>query len=223
MAHAGSHLASAVFADLVVACLTQFPAATVSAVAGLALDELLKNRRERAREILLDELRAGDVVLAETAVEESVAIAFRYTRAAQEGAARLNLRLMAQVIRGQAMHKVLHADEFLYWADIIASLKREEVYLIATLRRSLDYVNEDVTRRGEIDVCKTWENARDQLVPRVLPDEATMRAIAMGASRTGFLMPGNTFTGIGYFVPTPFLEKVLQLCDFDAALKKEPQ
>jgi hypothetical protein len=65
---------------------------------GLAIEQLLRRRNEAARKVLLDELRHGSRTIDRDEMEEAIAIFNRYARAAVEGAARLNLRLMARVI-----------------------------------------------------------------------------------------------------------------------------
>ena len=102
---------------------------------GVAIEQLFRHRAEVARDILLDELRGADKTLAAAEIEEAAAIFYRYMRAAQEGGARLNLRLMAKVIAGQAHRGNLLADEFLYYADMLASLRREEILVLGTLYR----------------------------------------------------------------------------------------
>jgi hypothetical protein len=68
--------------------------------------------------------------------DDAAAFLLRYLRAAQEGAARLNLRLMARVVVGKAhAGEPLYADEFLRYADTLASLARNEVVLLGALIR----------------------------------------------------------------------------------------
>lgn len=62
----------------------------------IAAERLQRWRLERARDILIDELRRGERTLSAPEADEIVAVLLRYGRAAQEGAARLNLRLMAK-------------------------------------------------------------------------------------------------------------------------------
>jgi hypothetical protein len=95
---------------------------SVGNVAGVALESLLKKRVVAAREILLAEIPRGDVTLASAELEEVVAIIYRFLRSAQEGAARRNLRLLAQVIAGQSKNSAISADEFLYYANLLAGL-----------------------------------------------------------------------------------------------------
>jgi len=116
--------------------ITTAGAGASAALAGWTLGSLFRKRLDTAREILLEELRRCEKSLHEIGeVEEVAAITYRFARAAQEGTARLNLRLMAKVIAGQARLGTLVANEFLYYADIIASLRREEIILITTLHK----------------------------------------------------------------------------------------
>jgi len=188
-------------------------------VLGVALSSLFRKRLEQAREILLEELRRGDKKLTDVGeVEEAAAIIYRYGRAAQEGAARLNLRLMAKVIAGQAQIGNLVADDFLYYADMLASLRREEIILIATLHR-----NQTLTEQGTLDELQTWTKSLEELVPLLFSSESEMLAVAQGAARTGFVTSGVTFDGMSAFVPSALLEKLQGLAPFDDALRREGQ
>lgn len=68
------------------------------ATAGALVASYLRRRDEQAREIVLEELKAGLVDTFEAASQDdAIAITLRIIRAAREGAAHLNLRLMAKV------------------------------------------------------------------------------------------------------------------------------
>ncbi len=99
-----------------------------------AIQQVFKKRIMAAREILLEEIKNGNKEVLDS-VDEMVAIVYRYSRAAQEGAARINLRLMAQVISGKNVSENLTANRFLYYADIISSLRLEEIKLIGIMIR----------------------------------------------------------------------------------------
>ena len=89
---------------------------------------LIDRRIKQAREILLEEIRRGEKHISQAGDEdEFAAILFRYQRAAIEGTARLNLRLLAAVAAGQGARTGFAADEFLAWADVLATLRREEL------------------------------------------------------------------------------------------------
>src|SRR5712692_6521403 len=73
---------------------------------------------------------ASDVLYS---AREAVAETPANLRAAQEGAARLNLRLLAKVIAGQFQAGRLVADEFLHHAERLALLSRDEVVVIGMI------------------------------------------------------------------------------------------
>lgn len=86
--------------------------------------------------------------------DEFVAILYRYLSKAQEGAACLNLRLMARVVREQLEGPGLYASEFLRYSELLASLTREEVILLATRCRL----------KVQFDAKKTEDNWSDTMV-----------------------------------------------------------
>lgn len=77
----------------------------IDGMPGMAVAALKAYRQrlgEAATEILLDELQQGDVDAAKVAAEdERIAVVYRYLRASWEGAARVNLRLLAKAIAGR--------------------------------------------------------------------------------------------------------------------------
>ena len=68
------------------------------ATASHILHKVFEKKAIEARDILLQEMSQGGAP--EIAEDDAVYIIYRYLRAAQEGAARVNLRLLAQVIAG---------------------------------------------------------------------------------------------------------------------------
>src|SRR5215210_3714851 len=66
------------------------------------LQSVFHRRAEAARDIFLDEMRHGEKTMDADEVEEAVTVVHHHLRAAQEGSARANLRVMARVIDGQA-------------------------------------------------------------------------------------------------------------------------
>lgn len=113
-------------------------ASTTSSTLNLAFTRVMAGRAAVAREVLLDELAKGRASPSDPLPDDTAMVTFRYMRAAQEGAARLNLRLLAGVIAGQLSGSGLYADEFLRWADILAALRREEVIVLGVMQRLND-------------------------------------------------------------------------------------
>jgi hypothetical protein len=95
-----------------------------------------RRRHEMARDILFEELRHANISDTQAALEdEAIAVIIRYLRAAQEGVARLNLRLLAKAIAGKLRSGSLVAEEFLRYAEALASLSRDEIIVIGAMYR----------------------------------------------------------------------------------------
>ena len=186
------------------------------AMAGEALKALFQKRADDAREIMLTAIERGDIRFSETDVEESVAVVYRYLRAAQEGAARVNLRLLAEVFCGQARLGLIKADEFLYYADVLTPLRRDEILLTGCILRywneATDQKNDPIERMRIATV-----KSQSALIPNVFEDHAEFRAVADGMRRTGFFSIQATAGGGDLLGPSPVLMRLARLVDFDAA------
>ncbi len=180
--------------------------------AGFALvaGQLLRQRAEQARDILLDELRRGEQTLSAPEVDETVAVLLRYGRAAQEGAARLNLRLMAKIIAGQAQQHVLYANEFLRHADVIAGLRREEVILLGALQRHWDAPAVQALANDHDRMNEAKRLMLAELIPVPFMDIAELAATEDAIVRTGFLAGTETFGGTIY-KPTRTFQRICAL------------
>jgi len=188
---------------------------SVGNVAGVALESLLKKRVVAAREILLAEIARGDVTLASAELEEVVAIIYRFLRSAQEGAARRNLRLLAQVIAGQSKNSAISADEFLYYANLLEPLRHEEILFFGMLIRhwkSTSLISESSEKRCVEAMAAT----KRELVPAVVPSEADFAALVGSLTRTGLLTTHPAWDSPMY-EPSPLLERIVQMVDFEAA------
>jgi hypothetical protein len=103
-------------------------------VAGAAIARYFRRRTEQARDILFEELRQANIRDTQAPSEDdAIAVIVRYLRAAHEGAARLNLRLLAKAIAGKLRTGDLVADEFLQYAEALGSLSRDEIIVIAAV------------------------------------------------------------------------------------------
>lgn len=206
---------------------TQIPvSAIIGRAAGTAVSRVLAKRLANARDVLLEELRRGKPVYLSDVMSEDDAAAFllRYLRAAQEGAARLNLRLMARVVLGKAhVGEPLYADEFLRYADSLASLTREEVIFLGRLifwhRRAPVREGPDDNSTPEF---RQWRSLRvDVSGPeKAFLDEPTLLATAISASRTGLVVQSSVIGGTIYS-PSPALLKLAALVDLEDVLAED--
>ncbi len=192
-----------------------------------AFSWLLAGRHEAAREILLEELRNGEKRLPPEQIDEGVAIVYRYFRAAQEGSARLNLRLMAKAIAGQVQKQDLIADEFLSLADLIASLRRHEVLLLAEIHKGWN--SSAIKKIESIDKPKALLEALEKelaLAPAVFQDREAILASSAALVRTGLLvslpsLPAHTATRNLEYKPTRNLDRLMELAPLEAAIRRE--
>lgn len=144
------------------------------------IKDVMERRADSARSIAIEEITAGrgDVLLDAPRTDEFVAIVWRYLRAAEEGAARTNLRLMAAVIAGKPSSPPLYASEFLRWSDLVASLSEAEIVLLATLHR-------ECTIGGK----HTGDHAaRRSLIPRHFLDDEDFNLTGHALIRTGLIV-----------------------------------
>jgi hypothetical protein len=180
---------------------------------------LIDARRTQASDLLIEELRHGQAFVDSIGeVDELAAIFLKYIRAAEEGAARLNLRLMAMTIRGMTDRRTLTASRFLYYAGFMATLSREEVIAIATL-----YKNEalEPDRRSDNEARgRARVRTKEDLVPAFFPTERHLNSTLQAATRTGLVI-GATGWGVLVYETTPLMEEVASLAPFRDALERE--
>jgi hypothetical protein len=195
-------------------------ASSMSTLAVETLKSVIERRRASAVRILLEELRAGRTTPSDSDVPEVVAALFRFQRAAEEGAARLNLRLMGAVFAGQVVHRSMTADEFLYLADILAPLKREEVIVLGTFARLYADGGPTLASRD------LQLRAIQELVPDIFDNNDALMATAGALLRTGFLMavvPPSNYSAeeIGFiYRPTHLLARLSGLLDIEGVVKR---
>jgi hypothetical protein len=184
-----------------------------------ALSNIMAKRAAVARDILLEEVRLGDVPLSAPQIEEGVAVLYRYLRAAQEGAARVNLRLLAQAIAGKASRGDLDASEFLHDANMIGSLRFAEIQLLAKLHQawSSEWILENEESARPIAAME-W--VKCELVPSVFETYGDLIATAGSVVRTGLLSVAPGLDGMTYFT-TLYLERLMEDSPFDEAIAKE--
>jgi hypothetical protein len=183
---------------------------------GTAIKEYLRQRAEEARLVLLDEVKKANIDAANAASkDDAIAVVFRFERAVREGTARLNLRLMAKAMAGSLHIGTLVADEFLLYADALATLSRDEIIVIAAILR------EHRRRRSLLqnENGDTWWRARIALEAEGWSSDRAGTA-ATRAQRSGFI---RAFQVQDYptFQPTVMLVDLGRTVDFEDALRAE--
>lgn len=99
-------------------------------------DQIVERKAEQARKILMEEVEDGD--FSSVPEDEIVSIIHRYLQASINGTAKLNLRLLAQLIKGltqnnENLEAGLYASKFNRYSNILADLSYEELQILATL------------------------------------------------------------------------------------------
>lgn len=188
---------------------------TAAAGASFALQRLLLGRAERARDIFIDELKRGDRTIHEIAEDEAAAITYRYFRAATEGAARINLRLMAAVVGGSEQKPGTYADDFLRWADVIASMTREELIVCGVVYRLGK--GQKLSRDGNF-----WSGCLSELREQHGIDAEDADQFAAGLLRTGLLVILGGLMDMGHaYLPSRKLMSLGAMVDFHSVFEAE--
>jgi hypothetical protein len=201
-------------------------------VAGLAVGRYFRRRAEAARDILLDELRQANISEAQAASEDdAIAVIVRYLRAAREGAARLNLRLLAKAIAGKLRSGSLVADEFLQYAEALGSLSRDEILVIGTIYK-MWAAHQALAATDPAEASKRygdpWGLALQELM-RLGMKEELISAVASRAQRSGLIysmsgvggFPDQRPAGNLIFRVSPLLIELGMTVDFEDALRRE--
>ncbi len=182
---------------------------------------LLRRRMEYACDILLGQLRRGERTLSAPEIDEAIAVLLRYGRAAQEGTARLNLRLMAKVIAEQVERRCLYADDFLRHADLLAGLRREEIILLGTVHRHWHAAEVQTLEQGRRQQAMR-DRARSELVPVPFQEADDFYAAAEAVTRTALLRTAEAIDDHMLFQPTRLLDELYSMAPFEAAVIEEP-
>lgn len=169
-----------------------------------ALAKLLKARMDKARALLTEELKRG--LHPDLSQDELAAALFKYLRAAQEGMSARNLRMLAQSLGTLASEQALIAETFRRDTESLASLSVEEIIL---LRAFLAALKAGLTEPNEI-----WNDAANSLKGTAsFPDLEALVVVASALTRTGFVVPWPTLSGM-IFIPTTTLQRVARRVDF---------
>jgi hypothetical protein len=183
--------------------------------------DYFQRRHDDAYAILLDELQRAKLgYSAPDSEDDAVAVAIRYLRAAREGAARLNLRLLAKVAAGWLKAGRLVAGDFLQCAPALEALSRAEVIFLAALARPL--ANQVELRRAPSAVSgdgDPWLSVKRALGIRGWDADQCL-TVALRSLRSGLVIAVGNFGNL-QFHAAPLLIGLADIIDFDDALRRE--
>jgi len=171
----------------------------------------LEKRRREAITVLIDEFSNGYHGRVEFLPEDAddlIQIIHRFSKAVEDGCARENLKLLAQVIAGQKKNKALDPDAFLKWAHSIADLTRSELLLVG--------ISIVVKTEGH---DQFWTVVKKRMEEGGFSEDECM-ALASSVARTGLLLPVSAFSSLNYH-HSPWLSELEQLVDVEELLKAQ--
>lgn len=175
-------------------------------------------RHEEGRRVFRSELeRLGATAEDLADVDEFAAGAVRYTRAVRDQAAAENLRLLVQAMVGLARREKLWASDFLKYADILATLSRDEIIMIgAIMSADKKYHAAPQPKPKEQSI---WSDALYTVSGggRPFPNSDYATAVAVRALRSGLILPLQLMSSPAYLL-SPIGYEVRTVIDIDAAL-----
>lgn len=180
-------------------------------LAAVATSYLAKKRREAA-EILIQEIstgRHGPLNFDEVDVEPLIDIVLRFSKAVDEGAARENLILLAQIIAGLKQRRALDPDRFRRWARIVEHMTRDELMVVGIAARTRKEIDSEMEPDSFSERLKSAVNYAGYSAEEV---EALLTSVAS----TGLLSSASAWGGLAY-VATPWLKELSELADVEAA------
>jgi len=162
-----------------------------SAVLGLAVEKALERQKNQAISILLDAIAEGErdnIVFGHDDADELVQMLLRFKAATEAGAARQNLKLLAQVIVGLKRNRTLEYDRFSRWANVLETLTRDEILFLGIASRVIE-------RHGSLECLREMSAELSKVF-----EGAVMTEVATALFRTGLVLPEPTFGGMGFKV-----------------------
>ena len=184
-----------------------------------ALERLLKLRLQQGQEVLARRIAKGRPWL--ISEDETAAALFTYLRATQEGAARVNLDLMAEALVASAQEPTFAPDTFRKRATALADLSRDEILMLAAFVRVNDHAVREAERLGHPENVRSiaWTCLLHS-APSDFPPGFDVIATASALGRTGWVAPASGY-GALVFYTTPAFDDVARLVNLRAAAAAE--
>jgi hypothetical protein len=177
-------------------------------------------KRIEAAEILIDEVSHGyhgPIQFDDHDVDPLIEIILRFSKAVADGAARENLKFLAQVIAGLKKHKALQGDQFRRWCAILEHLTRDELLVVGLSQ----VIKKQIDAGGPNAANDFWQRLEPAL-EKAGYEEGEIAALSASVSRTGLLTPVSAFSGMVY-MPTPWLDQLGALADLESATRTQPK
>ncbi|MDH0740353.1 MULTISPECIES: hypothetical protein [Achromobacter] len=166
------------------------PLAVGSATAGVLYENAIRQRKAVADEIAMRELADANTYDALMADPDTfVSRAARYYQAAIIGSAHANLRILARMIVCGG-ERAMPADEFLYLAQTIESLRHDELLVLASFSRARRRRDQDNALDAKQDLYSAVETDLAGIF-----DTSELDGLVHALLRTGFLTTRSGWGG----------------------------
>ena len=167
------------------------------------LREYKKHKLDAAHEILIEEVRKGDRRLDDAEADEFVPIAYRYFKAAQDGAANRNIRLLAKLIGQDIAKHDLRSDRFLSQEESISNLSLEELICLSVLIEDCRHSIKQTGRVPQLkpDQFSSIKNKAIAEYPDHFQDESAVLSNFALLAGKGWVMPMTLSTYGGVVQP----------------------
>lgn len=186
-----------------------------------------EKRLFESRDILFNEIENGS--FNNMADDDKISLMHRYTQAAMNGVARINLRLLAQAInnlaKGYKLSKSIYANDFNRYAQMLETLSDNEINLLAQLYNAREQDKKYIKENGNPPLGISGNYIERFMINLEYTDPDNYKNIkaTMGALlRTGLIYQSSigANNSIQYAL-SPFFDEIILLVDFQDVLKKE--
>jgi hypothetical protein len=128
----------------------------------------------------------------------------RFSKAAEEGTARQNLKLLAQVIVGLKRNRTFEFDKFQACANVLETLTRDEILFLGRMYRF--YTDNPEEKKNDYRAFLNSLSGTFEI--------RQAEALAAALTRTGMLLPISAMGGTNY-APAPRLFEICELAQIE--------
>ncbi|OZI46960.1 hypothetical protein CAL25_20080 [Bordetella genomosp. 5] len=186
-------------------------AGVVAAFMKEGLGQFVQAKVQEAEDLLMDQIHDADAWDRLMKDPEGLAArTIRYIRSATVGAAHDNLRLLARLVVFGDGSRAIVADDFLYLAQTLESLRHDEMVVLATFIRVRNSPAGAASRDIEMEVIPAL---------REIYDEEEVWSLLAGLQRTGLIYVVSGYGG-GAWNAAPLLQKLEDSIQFADAVAR---
>jgi hypothetical protein len=175
-----------------------------SAILEKAVDAAYERRLRSARDVLIETIRHEGVeslAFSKDNADDLIQMMMRFAKAAQEGAARKNLKLLSEVIVGLKKNDDFRFDKFQLCANVLETLTKDEILFIGYMFSYYKKSTSNNFRAFLTSLSGTFNEQQGE-------------ALAAGLLRTGMLFPVSAWGTLSYS-PTPRLFEICELAQIE--------